>query len=151
MQTSRAATNSTRVSGFHEVGVQFRPPPPDDDGRYGILQAIDFESGEILWETRNRQTPDMGVLTTAGGLLFTGWMDRQFVAYDQETGTELWRTGVTGVPNASAITYSVDGKQYVAMVTGAGNPLSSGIPDVIPETQMPSVNSSSVYVFALPD
>jgi alcohol dehydrogenase (cytochrome c) len=51
----------------------------------------------------------------------------------------------------SAITYSVDGKQYVAMVTGAGNPLSFGIPDVIPETQAPSVNSSSVYVFALPD
>ena len=58
-----------------------------------------------LWETRHRQTPDMGVLTTAGGLVFTGWMDRQFVAYDQEDGRELWRTGVTGVPNASAITY----------------------------------------------
>jgi alcohol dehydrogenase (cytochrome c) len=36
------------------------------------------------------------------------------------------------------------------MVTGAGNPLSSGIPDVIPETQMPPVNSSTIYVFALP-
>ena len=35
--------------------------------------------------------------------------------------------------------------------TGAGNPLSQGIPDVIPETQLPSVNSSAVYVFALPD
>jgi alcohol dehydrogenase (cytochrome c) len=93
----------------------------------------------------------MGVLTTAGGLLFTGWMDRQFVAYDQKTGKQLWTTGVTGVPNASAITYEVDGKQYVAMVTGVGNPLSFGIPDVIPETQLPSVNSSSVYVFALPD
>ena len=39
----------------------------------------------------------------------------------------------------------------LAMVTGAGNPLSQGIPDVIPETQLPSVNSSAVYVFALPD
>jgi len=93
----------------------------------------------------------MGILTTAGGLVFTGWMDRQFVAYDQKDGKELWRTGVTGVPNASAITYSVNGKQYIAMVTGAGNPLSFGIPDVIPETQLPSVNSSAVYVFALPD
>ena len=87
----------------------------------------------------------------AGGLAFTGWMDRQFVAYDQATGKELWRTGVTGVPNASAITYAIDGRQYVAMVTGAGNPLSFGIPDLIPETQLPSVNSSSVYVFALPE
>ena len=137
--------------GFLSTGVNaVYAPPPNDDGNYGILQAIDFESGKILWETRKRQTPDMGVLATAGGLLFTGWMDRQFAAYDQATGEELWRTGVTGVPNASAITYAIGGKQYVAMVTGAGNPLSTGSPDVIPETQLPSVNSSSVYVFALP-
>ena len=110
-----------------------------------------MRTGRVLWETRHRQTPDMGVLTTAGGVLFTGWMDRQFVAYDQATGKELWRTGVSGVPNASAITYAVDGKQYVAMVTGHGNPLSTGVPDVIPETQLPPVNSSTLYVFALPD
>src|SRR5690606_13345051 len=97
--------------GFLTTGVNaVYAPPPDGDGNYGMLQAIDFESGEILWETRVRQTPDMGVLTTASGLLFTGWMDRQFVAYDQATGEELWRTGVTGVPNASAITYAIDGK-----------------------------------------
>ena len=142
-----ATTGGLLTTGVNAVYAA----PPDSDGNFGVLQAIDMPTGRILWETRHRQTPDMGILTTAGGLVFTGWMDRQFVAYDQETGIELWRTGVTGVPNASAITYSVDGKQYVAMVTGAGNPLSSGIPDVIPETQMPSVNSSSVYVFALPD
>lgn len=139
-------------AGFLSTGVNaVYAPPPHGDGNYGVLQAIDFQSGKKLWEVRRRQTPDMGVLTTAGGVLFTGWMDRQFVAYDQKTGKELWSSGVTGVPNASAITYSVDGKQYVAMVTGQGNPLSSGIPDVIPETQLPSVNSSSVFVFALPD
>ena len=125
--------------------------PPDSDGNFGVLQAIDMRPGRVLWETRHRQTPDMGVLTTAGGVLFTGWMDRQFIAYDQATGKELWRTGVSGVPNASAITYAVDGKQYVAMVTGHGNPLSTGVPDVIPETQLPPVNSSTLYVFALPD
>jgi len=145
-------TPSSNGGGLLTTGVNaVYAPPPDGDGNYGILQAIDMRSGKVLWETRQRQTPDMGILTTAGGLLFTGWMDRQFVAYDQKTGKELWRTGVTGVPNASAITYSVDGKQYVAMVTGAGNPLSLGIPDIIPETQLPSVNSSAVYVFALPD
>ena len=138
--------------GFLTTGVNaVYAPPPNGDGNYGILQAIDFESGKVMWETRHRQTPVMGILTTASGLLFTGWMDRQLVAYDETSGRELWRTGVTGVPNASPITYAIDGKQYVAMVTGAGNPLSFGIPDVIPETQMPSVNSSAVYVFALPE
>ncbi len=142
-----AATGGLLTTGVNAVYAA----PRDGDGNYGVLQAIDMRTGQVRWETRHRQTPDMGVLTTAGGVLFTGWMDRQFIAYDLATGRELWRTGVTGVPNASAITYSVDGKQYVAMVTGAGNPLSSGIPDVIPETQMPSVNSSAVYVFALPE
>jgi alcohol dehydrogenase (cytochrome c) len=139
-------------AGFLSTGVNaVYAPPPNGDGNYGILQAVDIENGKLLWEVRRRQTPDMGILTTAGGLLFTGWMDRQFVAYDQKTGKELWSSGVSGVPNASAITYAIGGKQYVAMVTGYGNPLSFGIPDVIPETQLPPVNSSTIYVFALPD
>jgi alcohol dehydrogenase (cytochrome c) len=137
--------------GFLTTGVNVQyASRPGHDGNFGVLQAIDMESGEVVWETRRRQTPDMGILTTAGGLLFTGWMDRQFIAYDQETGHELWSTGVTGIPNASPITYSVDGKQYVAMVTGHGNPLASGISDVIPETQLPPVSGAAVFVFALP-
>jgi alcohol dehydrogenase (cytochrome c) len=108
-------------------------------------------TGEVRWEVRRRPTFDVGILTTAGGLLFTGAKDRQILAYDQANGNELWRTGVSGVPNASPITYAVDGKQYVAIVTGHGNPSSRGIPDLIPETQLPPVNSSTLYVFALPD
>lgn len=139
-------------AGFLSTGVNTQySPPPEGDGNYGVLQSLDMETGKISWEVRRRQTFDMGILTTAGGLLFTGVMDRQFLAYDQATGKELWRTGVSGVPNASPITYSVDGKQYVAMVTGHGNPLAFGISDVIPETQLPPINSSTVYVFALPD
>jgi alcohol dehydrogenase (cytochrome c) len=142
----------TEGAGLLSTGVRaVYAPPPHSDGNFGVLQAIDFQSGKKLWEVRRRQIPDMGILTTAGGLLFTGWMDRQFVAYDQKTGKELWSTGVTGIPNASAISYSVDGKQYIAMITGVGNPLSLGVPDVIPETQLPSVTSSAVYVFTLPE
>src|SRR5690606_36040326 len=138
--------------GFLSTGVNIQySPPPDGDGNYGVLQGIDMETGKIAWEVRRRQTFDMGVLATAGGVLFTGAMDRQVLAYDQASGEELWRSGVSGVPNASPITYAVDGKQYVAMVTGHGNPLAFGIPDVIPETQLPPVNSSTLYVFALPD
>ena len=138
--------------GFMTSGVNVQyTPPPNGDGNYGVLQSIDMQNGKVLWEVRRRQTFNMGVLTTAGGLLFTGAMDRQFLAYDQKTGKEVWRTGVSDIPNASPITYSVNGKQYIAIVTGHGNPLASGIRDVIPETQMPPVNSSTLYVFALPD
>ncbi|WAT18910.1 PQQ-binding-like beta-propeller repeat protein [Aurantiacibacter sp. MUD11] len=136
--------------GFLSSGVDiYYSAPADSDGNFGILQGIDMESGEVRWEHRRRAPYDAGILATASGLLFTGAMDREFLAYDQATGEQLWRTGLTGVPNASPITYSVDGKQYVAVVTGMGNPLAFGLPNFTPELPVPEVNSSAVYVFAL--
>ena len=138
-------------SGFLTSGVNVEYLPPEGgDGNYGLLQAIDMQAGKVRWEVRQRAPYNMGVLTTAGGVLFTGSMDRKVKAYDQDTGDLLWQSGVAGVPNASPITYAVDGKQYVAIVTGAGNPLAFGLPQVTPELALPPVNSSSVVVFALP-
>jgi len=136
--------------GFLSSGVDiYYSAPADSDGNFGILQGIDMESGKVMWEHRRRAPYDVGVLATASGLLFTGAMDREFLTYDQATGEQLWRTGLSGVPNASPITYSVDGKQYVAVVTGMGNPLAFGLPNFTPEFPLPEVNSSAVYVFAL--
>ncbi len=138
--------------GFLSSGVNvFFSAPADSDGNYGILQSIDMASGEVQWETRRRAPYDVGVLATAGGVLFTGGMDREFLAYDQADGRQLWRSGLTGVPNGSPITYSVDGRQYVAVVTGMGNPLAFGLPGFTPELPVPPVNSSAIYVFALPE
>jgi alcohol dehydrogenase (cytochrome c) len=139
-------------TGFLTTGVNIEyMPPPDGDGNYGLLQAIDMQAGKVRWAVRQRAPYNMGVLTTAGDVLFTGSMDRKAKAYDQVTGDLLWQSGVAGVPNASPITYAVDGKQYVAIVTGAGNPLAFGLPQVTPELALPPVNSSSVVVFALPE
>lgn len=140
-------------TGFLTSGVNvLYSPPADGDGNYGVLQNLDVGSGKITWEVRRRAPYDMGILSTAGNLLFTGGMDRQFIAYDQADGRELWRTGVAGIPNGSPITYSVDGRQYVAMVTGAGNPLAFGLPAAFtPEIPLPPVNGAALYVFALPD
>lgn len=138
--------------GFLTTGVNVPyAPRPGSDGRYGVLQALDMQTGKIRWAVRQRAPYNMGVLTTAGGVLFTGSVDRQFIAYDQATGRELWRQAMTDLPNGSPISFAVDGKQYVAMVVGHGNPLSSGLGALTPEIEMPPVNSSAVYVFALPD
>jgi alcohol dehydrogenase (cytochrome c) len=126
-------------------------PPPNTDGRYGMLAAIDMQTGKVRWRQHQRAQYNMGVLATAGDLLFTGSVDRRFTAYDQATGKQLWQQVMTGIPNASAISYSVDGKQYIAMVTGHGNPTSLGLGDLTPEIDIPPVNSAAVYVFALPD
>ena len=138
--------------GFLTSGVDiYYSAPADSDGNFGILQGIDMRTGEVAWEHRRRAPYNAGVLATASGLLFTGAMDREVLAYDQSSGEQLWRSGLTGVPNASPITYAVDGKQYIAVVTGMGNPLAFGLPNFTPELPLPEVNSSSVYVFALED
>lgn len=126
-------------------------PGPDHDGRYGVLQGINMDDGSIAWDVRQRAPYTQGILSTSGGLLFTGSSDRQFIAYDQAAGKELWRSGVAGVPNAAPISYALDGKQYVAIVVGHGNPLAGALGELTPEIKAPPVNNSSVYVFALKD
>lgn len=138
--------------GFLTTGVTMHyAPPPHSDGRYGMVQAIDMKTGKIRWVQKQRAPYTMGMLATAGGVLFTGSVDRMVTAQDQATGKLLWSEQLAGIPNASPITYSVGGKQYVAMITGYGNPLSIGISQMTPEIQIPAVPSSGVYVFALPD
>ncbi len=142
----------TQGKGFLSTGINENyAPPPNSDGTFGMIQALDMVTGKTLWKTKQRAPWTMGILATAGGLLFSGSIDRQFTAYDQKTGKLLWKTMTAGIPNASAITYSVKGKQYVAMITGYGNPLSLGLGDFTPEIQLPPVVSSAVTVFALPD
>jgi alcohol dehydrogenase (cytochrome c) len=138
-------------TGFLTTNVSLSiSPPPDGDGRYGILQALDVATGETLWEDRRRAPPTTGVLATAGGLVFMGALDRRFAAHDAATGAELWSAGLPDVPNGSPISYAVDGKQYVAMVVGYGSPSTNTWPAVVPEVTLPSVRSSAVFVFALP-
>jgi alcohol dehydrogenase (cytochrome c) len=141
-----------RGKGFLTTGVNIDyAPPPDSDGNYAVLQALDMQAGTVKWEVRQRAPYDTGVLTTAGGVLFVGSVDRQIMALDQETGAELWRAGLSGVPNASPVSFAADGKQYVAFVTGHGNPLSFGVQGLTPEIDLPPVNTSTLFVFALPD
>ncbi|MGB3795485.1 MAG: PQQ-binding-like beta-propeller repeat protein [Alteraurantiacibacter sp.] len=136
--------------GFLTSGVDiYYSAPADSDGNFGILQGIDMETGEVAWEHRRRTPYNAGVLATGSGLLFSGAMDSEFLAYDQATGAQVWRSALAGVHNAAPITYSVEGKQYVAVVTGMGNPLAFGLPNFTPETPLPEVNSAAVYVFGL--
>jgi alcohol dehydrogenase (cytochrome c) len=138
--------------GFLSTGVNMNyAPPPNSDGRYGMIESLDMATGKIRWKVKQRAPYTMGMLATAGGVLFTGSVDRQFTAHDAVTGKVLWSQPMTGIPNASAISYSVGGKQYIAMITGYGNPLSLGLGGLTPEIQLPAVPSAGVYVFALPD
>jgi alcohol dehydrogenase (cytochrome c) len=87
----------------------------------GELQAWDLLTGERAW-TQRFASPNWGpVLTTAGGLVFSGGTsDRYFRAFDAASGRLLWQhrtnSGITGVPTS----FEVDGVQYIAVQSGWG-------------------------------
>ena len=125
-------------------------PRPESDGNYGRLEVVNLETQETVWIERQRAPITSGTLATAGGLVFAGALDRSFSAYDAQTGTKLWQTRLNDVPSSSPISYSVDGKDYIAMVVGAGGYQSRAYNMLVPEIQNPPDRNASVWVFELP-
>jgi alcohol dehydrogenase (cytochrome c) len=76
-------------------------------------------------------------------------MNRRFRAFDAETGKILWETLVGGVVQNSTITYAVNGKQYIAVMTGDGGPETRLPLELTPEIKTPR-GHNEIYVYALP-
>ncbi|MGH1578635.1 PQQ-dependent methanol/ethanol family dehydrogenase [Planktotalea sp.] len=93
---------------------------PNYDDHIGSLKAIDPDTGELKWEFKNNAPLWGGVMTTAGGLVFTGTPEGEFIAFDDESGEKLWSfqtgSGVIGQP----ITWEQDGEQYLTVISGWG-------------------------------
>ena len=125
---------------------------PESGGNLGELLALDIPSGEVKWRHRTRAAVNTAALTTAGGLVFIGDWDRRMSALDAESGEVLWQTRLATSNQGFPISYSVDGKQYIAMPTGfGGGSWSLSVPpQLTPEIHQPR-SGSSINVFALPD
>ena len=82
------------------------------------IVMLDPVSGEIKKRAEFPYPNSSGVLTTAGGLVFTAMLDGTIVALDDQTLAELWRIGMGTGFNAPPMTYAVNGKQYVAITSG---------------------------------
>lgn len=86
----------------------------------GHVKAFDAATGKLVWSKSQSEPATGGMLSTGGGLVFFGDPQGYFRALNDETGEELWTfqlgSGVYGNPT----TYSAFGKQYVAIVYGAG-------------------------------
>jgi len=137
--------------GFLSTGVRHSVRPRlDSDGKYGRLQATNLATRKTVWVERERAPGISGILDTASGLIFSGNFDRFFTARDDNTGKELWRIRLNEVPNSCPITYSVNGKQYVAIMVGTGSAISTIWPALVPEMQNPPGRGGSVWVFELP-
>ena len=105
--------------GAAYLGAGFTIKPNYED-HIGSLKAIDPDTGEWKWEYKNDAPLWSGVMTTAGGLVFFGTPEGEFIALDDETGEKLWSfqtgSGIVGQP----VTWEQDGEQYVAIISGWG-------------------------------
>jgi alcohol dehydrogenase (cytochrome c) len=126
-------------------------PRPDSDGNFGRLQAIDIASGDSVWVTRQRAPQTSGVLATAGGLVFAASLDRYFRAYDAEDGRMLWESRLNDVSSSSPISYSVGGRQFIAVPVGQGGFHAGSFVPLVPELTSPQNRGAAIWVFALPD
>jgi alcohol dehydrogenase (cytochrome c) len=88
-------------------------------------------------------------LPTAGGLVFAGSLDRYFRAYDDKSGKILWEARLNNVVNAFPISYSVNGKQYIAIAAGGGGIQIRSLSTLTPESKLPE-GGAVLWVFALP-
>jgi PQQ-dependent dehydrogenase (methanol/ethanol family) len=116
-----------------------------DDGGYGrynnpddppqkILRAFDIDTGKVAWKIvlpGPVQTNYSGVLSTAGGLLFFGESTGGFAAVDARTGKYLWHFETNHPMKGSPMTYTANGRQYVAIAAGS-NLLSFALPEAVP-------------------
>jgi alcohol dehydrogenase (cytochrome c) len=97
-----------------------RPPINEwtETAGHGSIQAIDPLTGEKAWRFPMTDVSDSGILTTAGDVLFTGGREGYFQALDARDGALLWKASLGSEEISGPITYAVDGKQYVATVSG---------------------------------
>jgi quinoprotein glucose dehydrogenase len=136
----------SRALATSPLGLLCNKPP------WGETVAVDLKAGKILWHAPVGTSEDLaplglalqtgtpllsGVVTTAGGLLFTGAMDAYLRAFDAKSGRELWlgRLPVPGVANP--MTYLWKGEQYVAIGAGGHSEAGTSVGDSVVAFRLP--------------
>jgi alcohol dehydrogenase (cytochrome c) len=106
--------------GAPTVGIGRRSPINNwtDEVANGATMAIDPTTGEERWKFRQFDVTDAGMLVTASDLLFTGGREGYFYALDARDGKLLWKANLGGQIVMAPVTYMVDGRQYVSVISG---------------------------------
>jgi alcohol dehydrogenase (cytochrome c) len=139
----KLAPPKTQVIGANSTGVLGRQPLAAPGEVAGHFVAIDPLTGAKAWEIPLVGVPSSaGMLATGGGLVFTGLLTGEFVALDEATGKTLWQFKTGSSVNASAITYTYKGQQYVTVASGLGGAARRVVGDSVP-------TGGSLWTFAL--
>ncbi|MEJ8810174.1 PQQ-binding-like beta-propeller repeat protein [Variovorax ureilyticus] len=116
------------------LGGAFKVIPSEK--QWGRLAAVNLDTGKLAWKFDTEQPLIGGVLATGGNLVFNGEGNGLFRAFDAKTGKKLWEYQCGAGVNAPAVSYTVNGKQYIAVAAG-GN------------TQLDFKRGNSVVVFGM--
>ena len=118
---------------------------------YGHINGFDPLTGERKWRYQTRYMNVASLLSTGGDLIFTGDVMGEVFALDATNGKKLWGFNTGASVTGSPITYSVNGRQYVAVPTGMGSLVGGLTPLIWPESggSFPE-RASTLVVFALP-
>ena len=139
--TARALTEGGQ-GGLEIYQLAARHQLTPGTSNLGTVRAVSAETGKTEWLFETR-AGTMSLVATGGGLVFGGDANGRFRAFDHESGEVLWEINLGSSVSGYPISFSVDGKQYVAVNTGGGQP------NLTPELR-PS-RGTNLYVFALPD
>ncbi len=140
----RCAVYQRKTSEFREGVSHWGGEARPQKRGAGVLKAFDLSGRQVLAKTA--RYPIVGsVLSTGGGMVFVGHPTGEFAAYGAQSGQELWHfatgSGIRGGP----ITYTVKGKQYLAVPSGWGGWLKGFAPELYAAPR-----GMTLYVFALP-
>jgi len=94
-------------------------PSEEAEPFLGFLKAIDPTTGEVKMKFQHTSPTWSGVLSTAGGLIFSGDAEGNFIAFDAASLKPLWHFQMGGAVYAPPMAFAVDGKEYVAIAAGS--------------------------------
>jgi alcohol dehydrogenase (cytochrome c) len=144
------ATDATSVEGRSNMNAALNFKLPPNRTTYSHVDAWDPVTGKRAWSVPYKYFLAASVLATAGDLVFTGDPEGNFFALDARTGDKLWSYQTGAGHRGSAISYSVNGRQYIATPTGwQAGIFGSSAAALFPDASFRL--GSTLIVFALPE